>query len=94
MTTLAPSKRQSIVNTQRNPRYYVDHRSIATKVGSRLRNCRENAGLSRSEVGRLMGVSFQQVQKYETGLNQLSVSRLLQFCGALGTSPHNVLDEL
>lgn len=49
---------------------------IDAHVGHRLRQARRLAGLSQTELGEGIGVSFQAVQKYEEGTNRLSASRL------------------
>lgn len=46
-------------------------------VGRRLREARLLAGLSQGQLGTRIGVTFQAVQKYESGENRLSASRLL-----------------
>jgi transcriptional regulator with XRE-family HTH domain len=50
---------------------------IDTVVGRRLREARLLAGLSQGRLGARIGVTFQAVQKYESGENRLSASRLL-----------------
>jgi len=45
-------------------------------VGARLRMRRVTLGMSQSRLGELLGVTFQQVQKYEKGTNRISASRL------------------
>ncbi len=45
-------------------------------LGKLLKSARINAGLSQSEIGEIMGVTFQQVQKYEVGINRLSLYKL------------------
>jgi len=50
---------------------------IDVRVGRRLREARLLAGLSQSQLGARIGVTFQAVQKYESGENRLSASRLL-----------------
>ena len=45
---------------------------------------RKNAGMSQSELGDRIGVSFQQVQKYENTANRIAASRLWQCSEALG----------
>ncbi len=52
-------------------------------LGALIRDCRLHAGLSQQDLGRAAGVSFQQVQKYESGQNRISVSRLLRLARAL-----------
>jgi transcriptional regulator with XRE-family HTH domain len=46
------------------------------RIGARVRAARERAGMSQTELGRVLGVSFQQVQKYENASNRLSAARI------------------
>lgn len=50
--------------------------NIDIYVGARVRSCRESRGLSQDALARQIGVSFQQLQKYEKGTNRISVGRL------------------
>jgi len=52
-------------------------------VGRRLRQRRALLGLSQDKLGRAVGLTFQQIQKYERGANRIGASRLLQFSRAL-----------
>lgn len=56
-------------------------------VGQRIRLRRKLAKLSQSELGAKIGVTFQQVQKYENGKNRVGASRLQQIADVLGVSP-------
>ena len=49
---------------------------IDTHVGSRVRLRRTMLGLSQEKLGDAVGLTFQQIQKYETGANRVSASRL------------------
>ncbi len=60
--------------------------SVDATVGRRLRDRRMVMGLSQSTLGDAVGLSFQQVQKYERGINRISASRLYQFAGILDVS--------
>lgn len=53
-------------------------------IGRRIRAVREYCGLSQSALGERIGVTFQQVQKYERGANRVSGSMLYEIAGALG----------
>ncbi len=53
-------------------------------VGQRIRACRRALGMSQTELGQAIGVRFQQVQKYETGANRVSASRLWAIADVLG----------
>jgi len=47
-------------------------------VGARIRQARNAEGMGMEELARRLGVSYQQVQKYEIGCNRVSIGRLLQ----------------
>ena len=55
-------------------------------VGTRIGLRRSALGLSQSALAQQLGISFQQVQKYETGQNRISASRLHRAATVLGTS--------
>ena len=61
---------------------------IDAYVGSRLRLVRVMRGLSQSYLGNCVGISFQQLQKYETGANRISASKLAWFARTLGVPVH------
>jgi transcriptional regulator with XRE-family HTH domain len=52
-------------------------------VGQNIRIGRLQAGLSQTELGARVGVTFQQIQKYEKGANRIDASRLQQIADAL-----------
>lgn len=52
-------------------------------VGKKLRLRRKLLGLSQETLANAVGVTFQQVQKYERGVNRISASRLSEFADAL-----------
>ncbi len=56
-----------------------------TIIGNRLRARRMEMHVSQSELGDRLGVSFQQVQKYEKGVNRVGAGRLQQIATALET---------
>src|SRR4051794_25437492 len=53
------------------------------EMGNRLRIRRVEQKLSQEELGRRLGVSFQQVQKYEKGVNRIGAHRLEEIADAL-----------
>jgi len=61
-----------------------DH--VDAYVGARIGLRRSALGLSQAALAQRIGVSFQQVQKYETGLNRISASRLHRVAVVLGAS--------
>jgi transcriptional regulator with XRE-family HTH domain len=52
-------------------------------IGFRVRQSRLAINMSQSDLGKKLGVSFQQIQKYELGLNRISASRLYEICKTL-----------
>jgi transcriptional regulator with XRE-family HTH domain len=56
---------------------------VDAHIGQRVRFRRILLGLSQEELSAQLGLSFQQVQKYESGSNRISASRLLDLAGAL-----------
>src|SRR5689334_3838169 len=70
----------------RRRRTVVEHspHPVDLYVGRRLREARLLAGLNQTQLGQAIGVTFQAVQKYETGSNRISASRLLRAAKALG----------
>jgi transcriptional regulator with XRE-family HTH domain len=53
------------------------------EVGQRIRARRMAKGMSQTELGDLLGVTFQQVQKYEKGVNRVGAGRLVRVADAL-----------
>lgn len=58
-------------------------RKIDTLVGARVRLRRKDVGFSQTALGEKLGVSFQQIQKYETGKNRISAGSLYELSKAL-----------
>lgn len=56
-------------------------------VGQRLRDRREALGISQGRLGRHLGLTFSQVQKYEKGSNRIGAGRLYQIAEHLGVPP-------
>jgi len=50
-------------------------------------------GISQSELAMTLGVSFQQVQKYEIGANRVSAARLFEICRALTVSLSSMFER-
>lgn len=63
-------------------------------IGARVRLRRLNLGLSQEELSNRLGVTFQQIQKYEKGVNRISASRLLQLAAALAVPVQYFFDGL
>ncbi|WP_431673785.1 helix-turn-helix domain-containing protein [Rhizobium leguminosarum] len=61
--------------------------AIDSYVGARIRMRRQLLGMSQERLGEQIGVTFQQVQKYEKGINRIGASRLQRIAEVLQTSP-------
>lgn len=55
-------------------------------IGRRLREARLARGLSQGTLGKMLGITFQQVQKYESGANRIGGSRLWDISSILEVS--------
>jgi transcriptional regulator with XRE-family HTH domain len=62
-------------------------------LGARLRTRRLLLGITQEQLGEAVGVTFQQVQKYELGLNRISASRLFEFATALGVTIQSFYED-
>lgn len=55
-------------------------------VGKRIRHRRWLAGMTQQQLAESVGIKFQQIQKYETGANRVSASRLWDIAAAMGVN--------
>ena len=60
---------------------------VDVRVGQMIRTQRLTQGMSQTVLGSKIGVTFQQVQKYEKGRNRIGASRLTQIAKALSIDP-------
>ena len=74
--------------TRRDPNYIDVH------VGARIRMRRQLVNMSQERLGELLGITFQQVQKYEKGSNRISASRLFYASKTLGVPVQFFFDGL
>ena len=56
---------------------------VDVHVGKRIRHRRWMIGMTQQKLGDAVGIKFQQIQKYETGMNRVSASRLWELSNAL-----------
>ncbi len=66
-------------------------KAVWKKIGRNIQLIRESRGLTRVELGLIMGCSYQQVYKFETGQNSLAVHQLILLKYSLGTSYKKLL---
>lgn len=75
----------------RNPELPADPVDIA--VGARIRLLRKVRGMSQQALANAVGVTFQQIQKYERGANRVSASMLSRMAAALDTPVAEMFGE-
>jgi DNA-binding XRE family transcriptional regulator len=62
-------------------------------IGARMREQRLALNMSQAKLGGELGVSFQQIQKYEKGVNRVSAARLYSICKALNVSLSSMFER-
>ncbi len=67
---------------------------IDVHVGARVRQRRTLLGMNQTVLGKALGVSFQQVQKYENGTNRVSASRLYDLSRVLDVSIEHFFEDM
>lgn len=82
-----------------NPAHTLSRRGegpnpIDIHVGARLRLRRTLLGLSQEKLGEAVGITFQQLQKYERGANRISASRLFNLAQVLGVPVGFFFDDM
>jgi transcriptional regulator with XRE-family HTH domain len=68
-----------------------DPNAIDLLVGQNIRFFRMSKGMSQTRLGSLLGISFQQVQKYERGVNRVSAGRLVRMAKILAIPVRSLL---
>ena len=63
------------------------------EIGQKIRELRKTKGMSQMELAERIGLSFQQIQKYEKGINRISVPRLYQIAKALNVDICSFFEE-
>src|SRR3984957_8035449 len=67
---------------------------VDAHIGQKIRTRRNLLRLSQTELADAAGITFQQIQKYEKGVNRVGASRLQQFSEALGVPPSYFFEGL
>lgn len=87
------SKNASASRTQDESRGTRRPNPIDAHVGSRVRMRRMLLGMSQEKLGEHLGLTFQQVQKYEKGVNRIGASRLYEMAKVLGVAVQFFYEE-
>jgi transcriptional regulator with XRE-family HTH domain len=61
------------------------------EIGFRIRQIRQQKNIPQIEIAHKLGVTFQQMQKYELGHNRITAARLLEIADILGVTPNEIL---
>lgn len=72
----------------------LSKKDVDTHIGQRLRQRRTMMGLSQEAVARAVGITFQQVQKYEKGSNAMNAARLYEFANFMNVPVAYFFDGL
>ena len=70
----------------------LDEKNFNTKLGKALKNLRTIRKKTQTQVAKQIGVTFQQIQKYEKGANAISEFKARRICTYLGKD-YNLLQE-
>ncbi|MDR4308208.1 helix-turn-helix transcriptional regulator [Chelatococcus sambhunathii] len=66
---------------------------VDAHVGSRVRMRRVLIGMSQEKLGEALGITFQQIQKYEKGTNRIGASRMQQIATVMGVPVSYFFDD-
>jgi transcriptional regulator with XRE-family HTH domain len=89
---------QSSIPRQAN----VPQRTVKPRSGRRpadlafgeiVRQRRRSVGMTQHQLAEVLGISAQQLQKYEIGVNRVALSRLFDIAAALGAGPAELVEE-
>jgi len=69
------------------------YRELNDSIGQLIKKIRKNKGLSQMKLASLLGISYQQLQKYEYGRSQISIGRLKQISDVLDISINTFIQE-
>ncbi len=75
------------------PKPHMITNPIDIHIGQKLREIRTAAKMSQEQVGELIGVSLQQIQKYEICVNRISASKLYEFAQIFNKPINSFFDD-
>lgn len=70
------------------------YHAVDVHVGTRMRQRRALLGMSQTTLGKAVGLTFQQIQKYESGANRMGSSRLYEFAKVLDVPVSYFFEEM
>jgi transcriptional regulator with XRE-family HTH domain len=72
----------------------MNYEHIDIAIGQAIKSRRTMLGYSQEVIGEKIGVTFQQIQKYEKGANSLNLPRLFQISDALGCRVTDIIGQI
>jgi DNA-binding transcriptional regulator YiaG len=84
----APDSGEANVKTKAESR----DKKVDEIIGTNVRRLRNERGLSQTALGKLLRITFQQIQKYESGVNSVAAARIPSLCEALDVSPDELFE--
>lgn len=72
----------------------MDLDKIERHVGTQIKMLRIAQKMSQKDLAQKMGITYQQVQKFESGLNRIAIGRLWQICKIFEISPNYLFDDI
>jgi transcriptional regulator with XRE-family HTH domain len=79
---------------QPTPKSGAGPNTLDVALGLRIRQRRKSLGLSQSALAEVVGLTFQQIQKYERGANRVSFSRLVEMARAMDCRAIDLIGDL
>jgi transcriptional regulator with XRE-family HTH domain len=73
---------------------FMSYHPVDVHVGSRIKHQRTMSGISQDKLGKELGLTFQQIQKYEKGANRVGASRLFQISKILNVAVAFFFEEM
>lgn len=72
----------------------MDIDDVETHIGQQLKMLRISNKMSQKALAEKLGITYQQVQKYEMGMNRISVARVWQFCKIFSVTPDFLFENV
>jgi len=68
--------------------------NFTTQIGDQIRKIRESFGITQMQLAEKIGVTYQQIQKYEKGRSNISIKRLYEIAKAMDVPPTFFLEKI
>jgi two-component system, chemotaxis family, response regulator Rcp1 len=82
------SHKETVRPTARKMPNSAKNKTIYMYIGQRIKERRRLLKMNQTQLAQLMGFSYQQMQKYENGMSEISISKLLRFAQIFNVPPH------